>query len=108
MNNYLSTDSNINPNIYVHLHKMTTAAQMLLSETDKTTERKRIHFDMMSNTLYALLKDAGLKNVTIYHQYCPMAFNDQGAYWLSKYPEIENPYFGDKMLECGEITDTLQ
>jgi hypothetical protein len=36
-----------------------------------------------------------------------MAFDDKGAYWLSAESEIKNPYFGKKMLECGEVTDSL-
>ena len=37
-----------------------------------------------------------------------MAFNNEGAYWLSKNENILNPYFGEKMLTCGytqEITE---
>ena len=30
-----------------------------------------------------------------------MAFNNEGAYWLSDAEQIRNPYFGDKMLTCG-------
>jgi Cu(I)/Ag(I) efflux system membrane fusion protein len=36
-----------------------------------------------------------------------MAFDNKGAYWLSDQAKIRNPYFGDKMLECGEVKDTL-
>jgi Cu(I)/Ag(I) efflux system membrane fusion protein len=36
-----------------------------------------------------------------------MAFNDAGAYWLSKTSDIKNPYFGKKMLICGEVKDSL-
>lgn len=39
----------------------------------------------------------------VYIQYCPMAFHNQGAHWLSLDSVIRNPYFGDKMLTCGEI-----
>ena len=36
-----------------------------------------------------------------------MANGDKGAYWLSDIEEIENPYFGDEMLKCGETRETL-
>ena len=36
-----------------------------------------------------------------------MANGDKGAYWLSSIEEIENPYFGDEMLKCGETRETL-
>ena len=74
---------------------------------DEGCEKKRIHFEGISTAMYALLKQAELNNANIYRQYCPMAFNNKGAYWLSNTEEIRNPYFGDKMLECGEVTDTL-
>ena len=44
---------------------------------------------------------------TVYYQFCPMAFNEKGAFWLSTTKEISNPYFGDQMLTCGEIKETL-
>lgn len=44
----------------------------------------------------------------IYKQYCPMAFDGQGAAWLSASQEVRNPYFGDKMLKCGSVRDTIQ
>ena len=37
--------------------------------------------------------------------YCPMAFGNKGGYWLQKQKEIHNPYFGAKMLKCGEIRE---
>ncbi len=43
---------------------------------------------------------------TLYVQFCPMANNNKGAYWLSSQQEIRNPYFGDAMLGCGETRAT--
>ncbi len=42
--------------------------------------------------------------LTLYIQHCPMAFNNQGADWLLDQQDILNPYYGDAMLRCGEIT----
>jgi Cu(I)/Ag(I) efflux system membrane fusion protein len=75
---------------------------------DKTCEQQRVAFGVISSAIYGLLKNAELRNMKIYHTFCPMAFNEKGATWLSEMSEIKNPYFGDKMLECGEITDTLK
>ncbi|MBA4058359.1 MAG: hypothetical protein C0490_26815, partial [Marivirga sp.] len=44
----------------------------------------------------------------LYLEYCPMANNNEGAYWLSNEKEIKNPYFGDKMLKCGSVKETIQ
>jgi Cu(I)/Ag(I) efflux system membrane fusion protein len=74
---------------------------------DATCEKQRIAFELVSRAMYGLLKNVEIKNAGVYHQYCPMAFNDKGAYWLSDVSDIKNPYFGKKMLECGEVTDSL-
>lgn len=47
---------------------------------------------------------AGMK--PYYLAYCPMAFNNTGGYWLQKQKGILNPYFGKKMLVCGEVKAT--
>ena len=57
---------------------------------------------------YESIKMFGLENTTAYFQYCPMANNDKGAYWLSSKKDILNPYFGDAMLTCGETKETIK
>ena len=42
----------------------------------------------------------------LYVQFCPMADSGNGAYWISDREEIRNPYYGDAMLTCGEVTET--
>jgi Cu(I)/Ag(I) efflux system membrane fusion protein len=69
-------------------------------------EVKRTSFEDLSKATYALVNDFGA-GTTLYKEYCPMAFNDKGAFWLSAKSEIRNPYFGDKMLECGEVQEVL-
>lgn len=44
----------------------------------------------------------------VFMQYCPMAFNNKGAYWFASDKEIMNPYFGDEMLHCGGIKETFK
>lgn len=43
----------------------------------------------------------------VFKQFCPMAFKNRGAYWLSNSKEIRNPYFGDKMLKCGRVAEEI-
>jgi len=69
---------------------------------------QRQAFAEFNNTFYASLKSFGLHHGTAYYQYCPMANGDVGAYWFSNKKDIENPYFGDEMLTCGETRDTLE
>ncbi|WP_339916889.1 efflux RND transporter periplasmic adaptor subunit [Yeosuana marina] len=43
------------------------------------------------------------KKQPLYLEFCPMAHNNEGGYWLSYDKEIKNPYFGKAMLTCGEV-----
>ena len=78
----------------------------LLGEAD--LEKKRESFELVSNAMYDVVRSVRPGGQTIYYQYCPMAFNDKGAYWLSNADSIRNPYFGKKMLTCGEVVATLR
>ena len=71
-------------------------------------EGRRLAFQMVSDQLYDFLTVTGVKNTKVYRHYCPMAFENRGAYWLSGKVEIVNPYFGEAMLHCGSVTDTLR
>ena len=74
---------------------------------EKDIEGKRKSFQMISDNMYDLIRTVRYDKEVVYHQFCPMAFNDAGAYWLSKTSDIKNPYFGKKMLTCGEVKDLL-
>lgn len=71
-------------------------------------EKQRSEFAKFNIAFYKSLKSFGLKDVTAYYQYCPMADKDKGAYWFSDTEEIRNPYFGDAMLGCGENRETVK
>lgn len=71
-------------------------------------EDKRREFEIITDALYTLTRAVRYDGSTVYYQFCPMAFNDKGAYWLSNSPEIRNPYFGDKMLTCGSVQDSIR
>jgi len=65
---------------------------------------QRARFQSLSNDMYTLLSTLKLNTTTVYQQYCPM----KKAYWLSESEEIRNPYYGEKMLECGTVSATLE
>ncbi|SKD09305.1 Protein of unknown function [Chitinophaga ginsengisegetis] len=69
---------------------------------------QRIAFSALSNDFISLAKKSGLSSGQLYVDFCPMAMNDKGAYWLSSDKAIQNPYFGDQMLTCGEVKETIQ
>jgi Cu(I)/Ag(I) efflux system membrane fusion protein len=71
-------------------------------------DEQRLEYATFNQASYKSLKMFGLDNETAYYQFCPMANNDQGAYWFSAEKEIRNPYFGDMMLSCGENRDTIK
>lgn len=79
------------------------AAEM---EETQNLETMRQYFATVSENIIAMTESFGLEKEKVYKDYCPMAFNDQGAYWLSEMEEIRNPYYGDAMLSCGEVRDT--
>lgn len=73
-----------------------------LLKTSKKIDEARRHFEQVSVVTISLIKTFGtVSDVNL--AYCPMAFDDKGAYWLQKAPEVENPYFGSQMFHCGDI-----
>lgn len=74
----------------------------------KDIEAQRAAYEDLSKEMMAKIKSAGVQGGELYVQYCPMAFNDKGASWISSNKEIRNPYFGKKMMTCGEVKETIQ
>ncbi len=66
----------------------------------------RTEFAQLSRSVATLMRQFGVLEKDHYLQFCPMALDNRGAYWISEEEEIRNPYFGDKMLRCGEVKDT--
>ena len=81
-----------------------TPLQMIAHATDVNAQRKA--FEELSMSMYDFVKSES-PGVTLYKQYCPMAFNNKGAYWLAKEEQVNNPYFGDVMLHCGHVQETI-
>ncbi len=82
-----------------------SVVSVMASSDDINVQRE--NFEDLSNGIETILKGA-LKSGTLYKQYCPMAFNNKGAYWISSSEEILNPYFGDKMLKCGRVDSEVK
>lgn len=70
----------------------------------KDIEDQRSVFEDVSELTLLISKNITLSS-EIYVQYCPMAFNNKGAKWLSFDKKIMNPYFGDLMLHCGSVIE---
>ena len=68
---------------------------------------QRNHFKDLSFQFTKLIEVFGV-NEKVYLQYCPMADDDKGAYWLSGERQVLNPYFGTAMLTCGEVKQIIE
>ncbi len=70
-------------------------------------EEQRKQFEFISQSLIKSIKVFGIPEDIYFIQHCPMVNNNTGAVWISREKIIANPYFGDKMLRCGTIQDTI-
>ncbi len=81
----------------------------LLKHVGKIAESKdlksqRGNFADLSADMIVLAKKSKLSTDPIYQMYCPM----KKANWLSSSSSVKNPYFGNAMLTCGKVVDTLK
>ncbi len=68
--------------------------------------KQREMFSKLTAEMESVLKGA-ISSGKIYKQFCPMAFEGKGDYWYSTSEQIRNPYYGDKMLKCGRVDETI-
>ncbi|MDX1604096.1 MAG: DUF3347 domain-containing protein [Salinimicrobium sediminis] len=85
--------------------KATEAAEKIANSTE--INEQRTAFLDLSAGMEEVLSGA-IASGELYKQYCPMAFDGKGGSWLSASKEIRNPYYGDKMLKCGSVRDTIK
>jgi len=65
-------------------------------------------FYHLSNTFIELEKTFGHEaDQNYYLTFCPMARDNTGAFWLQTIDTVYNSFWGDMMLHCGSIEDTL-
>lgn len=77
-----------------------------ISNISDITEQRKL-FSTLSNEMATLVKGRKLSMGMVYLEYCPMANNNTGAFWLSNDKEIKNPYFGSAMLKCGSVKEMI-
>ena len=73
-----------------------------ISET-KDINKQRERFANLSNNMTSLARTVKLGTAPIYQQYCPMKKTN----WLSSDKAIKNPYYGNAMLTCGKVVETI-
>lgn len=83
---------------------LVSAARNISTSNDVYKQREA--FSELTKAIETQLESA-LASGQIYKQYCPMAFDGKGDSWFSNSKEIRNPYFGDKMLNCGRVDEII-
>lgn len=97
--------NNTDKTVAKSLQEAVRSAEQLSVTSD--LEKQRTLFASISAGVYRLIKVLPAPKQNIYYQYCPMAGNGKGAYWLSETSAIRNPYFGNKMINCGSTKETI-
>ncbi|MGY8656451.1 MAG: efflux RND transporter periplasmic adaptor subunit [Verrucomicrobiia bacterium] len=72
-------------------------------------DESRKAFEGVSIAMITALKQFGASPsapANIFH--CPMALNGKGADWLQATEGTENPYYGSKMFQCGDLTLSIE
>ena len=93
-------------NHWMSLEKEIKSSATSISETSDI-KLQRNHFKHLSSHLINAVQLFGV-NEKAYLEFCPMADNNKGAFWLSKEEKVINPYFGDAMLTCGEVKQIIE
>ncbi|OEK03031.1 hypothetical protein BFP97_16545 [Roseivirga sp. 4D4] len=88
------------------LKKIETPLKTISTSDDIAAQRMVL--GTLSDAFFEGIKTFAITGLNAFYQYCPMANDNKGAYWLSVTQEINNPYFGDAMLRCGETKETIK
>lgn len=74
------------------------------NENFSDIEELRAEFKSISEGLINRVEDEGFEG-TLFKQYCPMY--DGGSSWISDKEDIENPFYGSQMHNCGETVEQM-
>lgn len=75
----------------------------------QTLDEARAAFRDISQQIATLLRVFGNPTQeTVRLASCPMALEGEGAEWVQRASEIENPYFGTSMHSCGEVHNVVE
>jgi len=82
----------------------TNARQLAESED---IDGARAAFERVSNGVEAALRGLG-SPAMVHVMRCPMAFDGRGARWLQGSDQVQNPYYGAAMSDCGTAIEVLE
>jgi hypothetical protein len=80
--------------------QLLSSVRQIASTSDLAVQREAF-YSLTQAYLVSLESKPG--EDTLYLQFCPMAFDYEGATWISREKVVMNPYFGDEMLNCGVV-----
>lgn len=111
LNNLSRVDMKLLSDNKTHNHWMSLESEIKSSATSisraPSIKVQRDYFKDLSSHLIKAIQLFGV-NEKVYVEFCPMADNNNGAYWLSKEKKVINPYFGEAMLTCGEVKQIIE
>ena len=111
VNNLDKVDMKLLTDAASHQHWMKAAKEMRQSATaiaaSDNIKDQRSHFKGLSTAITSAVQMYGIGQV-VYNQFCPMADDNKGAYWLSNDKNVLNPYFGSAMLACGSVKQIIE
>lgn len=101
---FIKTINSISPEIVHESYKEALLKDATTISATKDLKKQRKVFSSFSANMFALTKEVKLNTEPVYYVYCPM----NKSTWLSSSAAIKNPYFGNTMLTCGKVTETIQ
>jgi hypothetical protein len=71
------------------------------------TDDKLREFNMITDALWSLTRTVKYNGQKVYYQFCPLAFDNTGGYWLSDKIDSGNPYMAQQGKDCSQVNDSL-
>lgn len=84
-----------------NIHALLKDASAISETAD--LKKQREHFARLSANIITLAKAVKLGTQPAYETYCPM----KKVSWLSDSKTVKNPYYGNAMLGCGNVVETI-
>ena len=78
-----------------------------ISKNGGNIPHQREHFEFLTKDLENLIALFGTPQ-KLYLIHCPMYNDGKGADWISNSKQINNPYLGQKMPDCGKVQKELK
>lgn len=105
-NNLLNNSSYKNSPHEKEIASIYKLANRILETSD--IEKARKEYSNISVLMINLITETNVYDKDLFVLKCPMATVGDSAVWLSNSKKILNPYFGDKMLNCGFVKNIIK